>query len=56
MDSGPVPNWDLDEYRSESTGLMEVRRFEAMASDGVILVMYDCSRLKRYMALGGLGR
>lgn len=40
---GPVPNWTLDEYRSECADLIDERRFKATAVDRKNFARYDCN-------------
>lgn len=52
MDLGYLPSWTSDDYRQKRAGLMEVKRFEAMAANSKNLVIYDRSRFKRNTGLG----
>lgn len=47
MNLGSMPNWTLDEYRQKFTGLMNVKRFGAMAIGGRNLVVHNHSRFER---------
>lgn len=52
MDLGQTPKWTLDEYRSESAGVMNVKRFDAVAVYGKSLVVHEGSRFERDAGLG----
>lgn len=46
MDFDPLSKWTLDVYRRKCAGLMDVKRFKAMAVDGKNLLMYDRNRFE----------
>lgn len=52
VDLSPPPNWSLDEYHRECTGMMDVKRFDSTALDGRNLVVYDQNCFERDTAMG----
>lgn len=51
-----VQSWTLDEYLRECAGLIDLKRFDAMAVGGKNQDMYYRSRFERGTALGAWKR
>lgn len=50
-DPASLQDWTLDEYRGYCAGLVDVKRFDAMADNGKNLAVYDRNRFGRDTAL-----
>lgn len=56
MDLGSQPKWTVDEYCQKSAGLMDVKRFGAMAVDSKSLIIHDRVCFERDTTLGAWKR
>lgn len=56
MDLRPLPNWTLNYHCRKCAGMMDMKRFDAMALECRNLVIYDRNRFESDTALGACKR